>query len=354
MLRVGAAALLAVALFSGGVAMASDSLPGAPLYSFKRAGELAQLTITGDSAARARLKLSFARRRFEEILALAQRGYEIESEMITDLESDYSAAAAALAQSSPDDQTRLRLAYGSQLAAEQAQLDQAMGSGPAFNWTRAAIARADTLVPGTQPTQVPTASLVPTLADTERPTATATVPAATATERYVPSQTPTSAPTSAPTRMPAVTQRPPTAAPPTAAPPTAAPPTAAPPEDDSEPSGSFSTTTPHPGTDATAKPSGDHPPDSDPGSPTSPTAGRPPRESETPKPTERSKPTDTSEPKPTEDSHHEAPKTPEPKPTEDSHHEAPKTPEPKESTTSDPTRTSKPPESPEPPEPPHS
>ncbi|MFM8319414.1 MAG: DUF5667 domain-containing protein, partial [Chloroflexota bacterium] len=114
--------VLALALFlTGGASMAAraaqGALPGDALYPFKTGLERAQLSLSGSEADQAGLYLQFAQRRMEEIQALLQIGRgEDAAGLLADMNTyleQAAAAAAALAQSSPD-----------QAAALQAQIQQ--------------------------------------------------------------------------------------------------------------------------------------------------------------------------------------------------------------------------------------
>lgn len=74
-----AVAVLVVLLANGVSAVAADSLPGSPLYAFKRFGEGGQLLLQSTNADRARLWMNLANRRLDEIARLAARGGRVES-----------------------------------------------------------------------------------------------------------------------------------------------------------------------------------------------------------------------------------------------------------------------------------
>ena len=75
--QVAVVALVAVILSMGSVTVSAESLPGSPLYPVKRAAEQVQLRVTFDPQQRAALRLTFAERRANEIVALAHRGQPV-------------------------------------------------------------------------------------------------------------------------------------------------------------------------------------------------------------------------------------------------------------------------------------
>lgn len=70
-----ACTVVVIALLLGSaVAISRNALPGSTLYGVKRASENAQLALAPSSSARARLNLSFAETRLEEVQALLPKG----------------------------------------------------------------------------------------------------------------------------------------------------------------------------------------------------------------------------------------------------------------------------------------
>lgn len=75
------ASLALVILLSGGTVLASfRSLPGEPLYSVKQATEQFRVTLTTSSSSKAKLLVTLADNRIEEIRALEEQGKESEAE----------------------------------------------------------------------------------------------------------------------------------------------------------------------------------------------------------------------------------------------------------------------------------
>ncbi|MEI6778105.1 MAG: DUF5667 domain-containing protein [Chloroflexales bacterium] len=261
-LRMGTAVLLAIALFEGGVAFAGNSLPGSPLYGLKRVGESARLALVRNNADRARLNLNLAQVRVDEMIAVARANQKIDSQILSDLDASYLAAAQAITEVDPAEQNALLMHYRTQIAAQRSALMEAQDSRlpdatrQSLGDASRAGATADAVLADLEPTPThapsPTPTLVATPSATIRVTKTAIPspwPSATpsATPSAEPSDTPVPVPSSTP--MPAPTLRPteyirrhptltlppppPTNEPPTNEPPTNEPPTNEPPTEKS-------------------------------------------------------------------------------------------------------------------------
>jgi hypothetical protein len=76
--QVAIVVLVAAVLSMGSVTVVAESLPGSPLYQVKRAVEQVQFRITFDSQQQATLRLAYAERRTNEIVALAHRGQPVD------------------------------------------------------------------------------------------------------------------------------------------------------------------------------------------------------------------------------------------------------------------------------------
>ncbi|MFQ5812188.1 MAG: DUF5667 domain-containing protein [Anaerolineae bacterium] len=94
--------LMAVVLSMGSVTVSAESLPGSPLYSVKRAAEQVQLRITFDPQQRAALRLTFAERRANEIVALAHRGQPVDQITLAVMLEETGIAIRELQNLSPD------------------------------------------------------------------------------------------------------------------------------------------------------------------------------------------------------------------------------------------------------------
>ena len=114
--RLAVAGAFAVALIAGGLtaaAASNTSLPGDPLYGVKLAAERVQLTLTFDSASRARLQLHFADVRLDEAQRLFALGRKQEAvRLVAQYDSavaqfNHSVASTTLDTRAVDDLSRL-------------------------------------------------------------------------------------------------------------------------------------------------------------------------------------------------------------------------------------------------------
>ncbi len=127
----GAVALLAGVLLLGGgsgVAYAAQgSLPGDVLYPVKAATEQGRLLVTLGSAAKAEYHLTLARRRLDEVLALAQAERPIAPATIAAIADRLDAALAEVRKLSAADAQRLLLEASTDIAEGQDSLAEAQG-----------------------------------------------------------------------------------------------------------------------------------------------------------------------------------------------------------------------------------
>ena len=105
--RLALAGMVAVALVAAGVtaaAASNHSLPGDPLYGFKRGVERVQLVVTVDSAARARLQLHFADVRLDEAQRLFSLGRKDDAvALVSQYDTDVAQFNRSVASASFDD-----------------------------------------------------------------------------------------------------------------------------------------------------------------------------------------------------------------------------------------------------------
>lgn len=103
LVQVAAIVLVALALSMGSITVAAESLPGSPLYPVKRAAEQVQLRITFDPQQRAALRLTFAERRANEMVALAHRGRPIDQVTLAVMLEETGIAIRELQNLSPEE-----------------------------------------------------------------------------------------------------------------------------------------------------------------------------------------------------------------------------------------------------------
>jgi len=89
----------------GTVAASSDSLPGNPLYSIKRASETVQVILTPASE-QATLYTALAQRRLDEVAALSQLG-TVDPNLLTDLTTETETALASVENTPPKEQSEV-------------------------------------------------------------------------------------------------------------------------------------------------------------------------------------------------------------------------------------------------------
>lgn len=200
-------ALLMVVLLGGTLTvLAQRSLPGQPLYSFKRAGEMLQLGLTLDSAQRDQLLKNYNQRRQMEAKLLLEQNQVATVDFLGQVEmvTETSLTVDSLAiQLTPQTRVSGNLAVG-------AQVEVKVLTQPPDQLVALAVGVIEPAPP--LPTPLPTP--MPTLTPRPSPTATATHSLSSATDTLkLPTATPTDIPTNTPTvppPSPAATSLPPT------------------------------------------------------------------------------------------------------------------------------------------------
>jgi hypothetical protein len=134
-LRGALALVVSVGAIGGaGVVAAQSSIPGAPLYSVKRATEDVRLQLAGDAEARAQLHILLAAERAHEAVALAEQGQRIEPALLRDMIVHQEQARAEIAVLPPAEARVVRALYRAALEKQLGELAAAPAAADAGSW----------------------------------------------------------------------------------------------------------------------------------------------------------------------------------------------------------------------------